>query len=375
MSIYVDVSAAVHRRAGWGRYAESLAHAMVSQIPERLALFYNRERGIHALAGLEHLPTRTVALGYKPWRMMVWLGQLGRVPFNRLVPGAELFHATEHLLMPLRGVPTVLTIHDLIFKVLPEHHKPLNRWYLQWTLPLYCRRADRVIAVSEATKRDLLRYYDLPEEKISVIPEAAAPGFKPQSEEMRARVQTTYGLPPEYLLMVGTIEPRKNLTRVLNAWTPLYEAGEVPPLVIVGKRGWLFDEFFEALASCPVRESVILPGFVADEDLPAVYSGATALVWASLYEGFGLPPLEAMASGAPVVCADTSSLPEVVGDAALMFEPLNEAALEAALRRIAADDQLREELRARGFKRAQRFSWERVARETMEVYDHVLASG
>ena len=169
MSIYVDVSAAVHRRAGWGRYAESLAHALASQIPERLALFYNRERGIHPLAGLGDLPASTVALGYKPWRMMVWMGQLGRVPFNRLVPNADLFHATEHLLMPLRGVPTVLTIHDLIFKVLPEHHKPLNRWYLQWTLPLYCRRADHVIAVSEATKRDLLRYCHLPAEKVSVL--------------------------------------------------------------------------------------------------------------------------------------------------------------------------------------------------------------
>jgi glycosyltransferase involved in cell wall biosynthesis len=307
--------------------------------------------------------------------MMVWLGQLGHLSFHRLLPEAKLFHATEHLLMPLRDVATVLTVHDLIFKLLPEHHKPLNRWYLNWTLPLYCHRADHVIAVSEATKQDLLNYYDLPEEKVSVIYEAAAPRFTPQSQERQAQVRTIYGLPQHYLLMVGTIEPRKNLTRVLHAWTPLYQAGLVPPLVIVGKRGWLYDEFFEALTSCPVREAVVLPGFVADEDLPAVYSGATALIWASLYEGFGLPPLEAMASGAPVVCADTSSLPEVVGDAALMFDPFDEDALATVLRHISDDAELRDELRGRGFRRAQQFSWERTAQETIAVYDQLIGSG
>ena len=159
--ITLDLSAAVHHRAGLGRYAESLTRALRPQIPDDLALFYNAERGVEPLPGLDDLPTRTVALGYKPWRMLVWMGQLARVPFNRLVPEATLFHATEHLLMPLRGVPTVLTVHDLIFRHLPEHHKRLNRWYLNATMPLYCRRADHIIAVSEATRRDLIRAYEI----------------------------------------------------------------------------------------------------------------------------------------------------------------------------------------------------------------------
>ena len=136
MPIYLDISAAVHRRAGLGRYAESLTRALVAAHPRRYALFYNRERGVEPLAGLEHLLTRTVSLGYKPWRMLVLLGHLFRLGFDRLLSEAELFHATEHLLLPLRATPTVLTVHDLIFRHLPAYHKSLNRWYLNLALPI-----------------------------------------------------------------------------------------------------------------------------------------------------------------------------------------------------------------------------------------------
>ncbi len=369
--ITLDVSAAVHRRAGLGRYAESLTHALAELLPERLALFYNAEQGIEPLEGLEALPSHTVALGYKPWRMLVWAGQLARVSFNRLVPDTTLFHATEHLLMPLPGIPTVLTVHDLIFRHLPEHHKHLNRWYLNVTMPLYCRRADHIIAVSEATRRDLMAAYNLPREKISVIHEAADLRFVPQPEKGVAAVRAHYGLPEDFLLYVGTIEPRKNLVRLLHVWEGLYAAGEAPPLVIVGKRGWLSDDFFIALEESPSREAVILTGYVLDMDLPTIYAAATAFVFPSLYEGFGLPPLEAMACGTPVACGDGSSLPEVVGDAALLFDPTDEEAMERDLRRLLSDAGLREELRERGLRRAAQFSWERTARETLVVYERL----
>ena len=276
--------------------------------------------------------------------------------------------------MPLWGVPTVLTIHDLIPQLLPEHHKPLNRWYLNWTMPLYCRRADHIIAVSEATRRDLLATYHLPPEKVTVIHEAASPRFRPQTESAHERVRGMYGLPEEYLLYVGTIEPRKNLERLLAAWTPLRRSGECPPLVIVGKRGWLSGSFYAALEASPVREDIILTGYVLDADLPAIYSAATAFVWPSLYEGFGLPPLEAMACGTPVVCADASSMPEVVGDAALLFDPLDSDAVKAAMRQIAADGDLRDALRQRGLAQAAKFSWSHAAEETLEVYSYLLAA-
>lgn len=373
MTIYVDISAAVHRRAGLGRYAESLTRALVPHLPDDLALFYNREQRIEPLPELEHLPARTVALGYKPWRMLVWAGQLTRIPFNRLVPGATLFHAAEHLLMPFKNVPTVLTVHDLIFRHMPEHHKPLNRWYLNLTLPLYCRRADHIIAVSKATRRDMMDAYHVPAEKITVIHEAADPSFRRQTPEAIAMARARYHLPDRFLLHIGTIEPRKNLTRLLHAWEPLYAKGEVPPLVFVGKRGWLADDFYAALEASPAREGVRFTGYVDNADLPAVCAAATALVFPTVYEGFGLPPLEAMACGTPVVCSNVSSLPEVVGDAALTFDPHDQHAIADALHRIANDTDLQDELRARGFTQAARFSWDKAARETLALYRQVMA--
>ncbi len=370
MRVYVDVSAAVHRRAGLGRYAESLTRALYAAHPESLGVFFNREAGIEPLAGLDSLPTHSVAWGYKVWRMAVLLGQVAARPWDRLLPDATLFHATEHLLPPFRDLPTVLTVHDLIFRHLPQHHKPLNRWYLNLALPLFCRRATHIIAVSQATKRDLVAAYHLPPEKITVIHEAADPRFKPASAPAKEAVRRRYALPERFMLYVGTIEPRKNLVRLLRVWERLYRAGEVPPLVIAGKRGWLSDGFFAALEASPERQAVRLTGYVPDEDLPALYSAAESFVFPSVYEGFGLPPLEAMACGTPVVCANVSSLPEVVGEAALTCDPYDEASLAESLRRLHRDPALRQQLRERGLRQAARFSWARAAQETWEVYRH-----
>ena len=372
MTIYLDISAAVHHRAGLGRYAESLARALVAAHPDRYALFYNRERGVEPLVGLEHLPTRTVALGYKPWRMLVWMGQLARISGDRLLPDAELFHATEHLLLPLRDVPTVLTVHDLIFRHLPTHHKPLNRWYLNLTMPLYCRRATHVIVVSDCTRRDLMVAYGVPAEKITVVHEAAAPCFGPQPPAVVEAARTRYDLPKRYLFFVGTIEPRKNLARLLTAFEPLYAGGLTDGLVIVGRRGWLYDDFFARLEASSAREAVFLPGYVPDEDLPVLYTGAQALVLPSLYEGFGLPVLEAMACGTPVACSKVSSIPEIGGDAVLYFDPTDVEAMTGVIGRVLRDGVLREEMQARGLARAARFSWERTAQETLAVYRQVV---
>ncbi len=379
--IYIDVSAAVHRRAGLGRYAESLTRALVGrgggagESQNRYGLFYNRERGIEPLSDLDHLPARTVSLAYKPWRMAVWLGQLAGIGFDRLLPGGSLFHATEHLLLPLRTMPTVLTVHDLIFRHLPAHHKRLNRWYLNLALPLFCRRADHIIAISECTRRDLSAAYGVGPDRITVVPEAADSRFRPEPTERVNAVRGRYRLPDRYLLFVGTIEPRKNLLRLLAAFETLHREELTEALVIVGRRGWLYGDFFAALQASPVRDAVCLPGFVPDEDLPAVYTGAQALAFPSLYEGFGLPVLEAMACGTPVACSGTSSLPEVGGDAAFYFDPESEESLVGTLRRLLSDSELQEELVQRGRAQAARFSCDRVAAETQAVYERVMGSG
>ena len=284
---------------------------------------------------------------------------------------AEKSDSVSGRLIPLRGIPTILTIHDLIFDKMPEHHKPLNRWYLNLALPLFSKRADHIIAVSEATRDDVIKTYGISPDKISVIPEAAAPRFTPQPTKTIQAVRQRYQLPDQYLLYVGTIEPRKNLERLLKAWEKLFQTKEVPPLVFVGSRGWLSESFFNALEKSPFRNDVLLTGYVRDEDLPALYSAATAFVFPSLYEGFGLPPLEAMACGTPVICSNTSSLPGVVGDAALLCDPTDDLALEDALKRIVNDVDLRHKLSEQGLEQAAKFSWERTAKDTLAVYNRI----
>jgi glycosyltransferase involved in cell wall biosynthesis len=374
MAIYIDISAAVHGRAGLGRYAESLARALVQEYPERFALFYNRDRETSPLAGLERVPTQTVRAGYKPWRMAVWLGQLLGLGFERLVPEAELYHATEHLLLPLRRVPTVLTVHDLIYHLFPEYHKPLNYWFLNWAMPLFVRRARAVISVSESTKQDLMRCYGVHPDKITVIYEAAAPHFRPASPEAVAAVRARYGLPEDFILAVGTIEPRKNLSRLLDAVQRLRQKGDDARLVMVGSKGWLYEGFFRHLEELQLGDAVLLPGYVPDADLPAVYSAAKIFILPSLYEGFGLEVLEAMACGTAVVCSRTSSLPEVGGDAAHYFDPTDVEGMEEAIGAMWHDEALQAEMARRGLAQAARFSWAQAAEETMAVYQHAMLS-
>jgi len=375
MPIYIDVSSAVHAKAGIGRYAESLARALLEQDPTRFALFYNRGPASQPPAGLEEVLRRTVRAGYKPWRMGVWLGQLAGAGFDRLVPGAELFHATEHLLPPFRRIPTVLTVHDMIFRLFPQHQKRLNYWYLNATMPLYCRRAGAIITVSECSRRDILAHYRVDPAKVTVIYEAAAPEFRPAEPVAAEQVRRRYGLPERYLVHVGTIEPRKNLARLADALQLLRREGLAIPLVVVGGRGWLFADFFRRLETLDIRDTVLFPGYVPASELPALYGATTAAVVPSVYEGFGLPVLEAMACGTPVVCSRASSLPELGGDAAIYFDPLDVPAMATAIRRVWLEPDLRREMADRGRLQAGRFSWERAARETLAVYDRVLANG
>jgi glycosyltransferase involved in cell wall biosynthesis len=375
MSIYIDVSSAVHAKAGLGRYAGSLAQMLVARHPGRFALFYNRGRDRRPPDGLEQVPAHTVRAGYKPWRMAVWLGQVAGVGFNRLVPGAELFHATEHLLMPLAGVPSVLTVHDMIFKLFPEHQKPLNYWYLNATMPLYCRRADAIITVSESSKRDIVSHYGLDPAQVTVIYEAAAPEFVPGPPNIVEAARRRYGLPERFLLHVGTIEPRKNLTRLIEALQCLRHGGLTIPLIVVGSKGWLYDDFFRRLDELEIRDAVHFPGYIPAVDLPLVTSAATVVAMSSVYEGFGLPVLEAMACGTPVVSSNASSLPELGGMAARYFDPYDVEAMAEAIRAVWIDADLRAEMSRQGLAQAAGFSWERAAEETWDVYHKILSPG
>ncbi len=371
--IYVDISAGVHSRAGLGRYTVDLARALIDAQPDRFGLFYNRGRDGRFPPTLpSSIPQHSLNWGYKPWRMAILLAQMGHIPFNRLVPDAELFHSTEHLLMPLRGVPTVLTVHDLIFKLFPAYHKKLNYWYLNLAMPLFCRRADAIIAVSQASKRDIVQHYGVDAAKIHVVYEAAAPHFQPPPPARIAHVRQTYDLPEQFLIHLSTIEPRKNLSRLLDALQALRRLFPKLKLVLAGGRGWLYDDFFAKIETMGLGDVVRPLGWVPDEDLPAVLAAADLAVQPSLYEGFGLPILEHMASGQVVAASSASSHPEVGGEAAAYFDPENVEEMTAVIRRLLTDKDEYQRRRQLGFQQAAKFSWQRAAQETIAVYETLL---
>lgn len=374
MTIYLDVSAGVNVKAGLGRYCRTLTTAMLPHLDEPPTLFYNTITERSQLPQeWTSLPQKTIHRGYKVWRMQVWMGQLFHQNFQRLVPQATLFHGMEHLLMPLKNIPTVITVHDLIFKLFPEHHKKLNYIFLNQAMPLFVKRADHIITISESSKRDLIEHYHTPPEKISVIYEAAAPDFRPPTAVQINAAKNRYHLPEQFLLVVGTIEPRKNYSRLIEALMQLRAKHPDLKLVVVGSKGWLYESFFQKIADLNATDHVIFTGFVSDEDLPAVYAAATITVMASIYEGFGLPILEAMACGTPVVSSNRASLPELGGNAAYYFNPEDIEEMAAVINTVLEDSALRITLRDKGVEQAARFSWEKTAQETIAIYRQLLS--
>ena len=370
MHVCLDVSPTVQKHAGLGRYAGEIARALADQPTEiDLTLFYNQPGPMALPDYLAAIPHRAVTMGNKPWRMGVLLSQLAHWPLDKTFGAVDVFHATNHLLAHFSQARTVFTLHDLIFLRYPEYHLPYNRWYLTFAMPRYLRAADVIITPSECSRQDAIKFYGLPESKIKVIYEAAAPHFQPTTDATAlARVRQKYGLPERYILHVATIEPRKNLSRLLEAFQTLLVDWPDLKLVLIGKKGWLYEAFFQKLQTLGLEECVIFPGYVDEADLPACYQLADVFVFPSLYEGFGLGPLEAMACGTPVVCSNSSSLPEVVGEAGLLVDPTDTAGLSEALRRVLTDAALRADLAGRSLAQAKRFSWAKAAAELVAVY-------
>jgi glycosyltransferase involved in cell wall biosynthesis len=371
MTICLDLSAAAQERAGLGRYAARLGQALLA-LGVPLTAFINDPRESRLAPPLSSLPTRSVHLARKPWRLRAAATYFGGPSLDFIFEGTQVYHATEHLLPRLKRVPSVFTLHDIAYLRYPQYHLLQNRLFLRWMMPRFLRQADHIIAISESTRRDALQHYRLDPAKIGVIPEGVEPRFTSAVEAKQLdAVRRAYDLPARFILFVGTIEPRKNLPTLLEAYAALRSKHPDVGLVIAGGKGWLYQSFFDRLTALGLPNVVKLTGFVTDEQLPALLNAAEVFAFPSHFEGFGLPPLEAMACGVPVVCSNASSLPEVVGDAGLLVPPDDSRAWVEALDRVLSNPGLRLELRGRGLARARQFTWEAAARQTLAVYQRV----
>ncbi len=381
MRIGIDYSAAVWQGAGIGRYTRSLVESLLRLDRENhYLLLYPRGFPGRPAPFLQHLSSQKKEhphLQLRPlplddrWLAILWQRARLPLPVELFCGRLDLFYSPDFVLPPQMTGRRVLTVHDLAFLVHPECAVPSLEWYLHRAVGRAIARADLILADSENTRQDLIRLRGVEPERVQVLYAGVGPAFSPvQDRALLAGVRARYTLPERFLLTVGTIEPRKNLPRLFAALASLPEPLRLP-LLVVGKRGWLYEETFAAVARLGLEGQVRFLGFVPDADMPALYTLALALVYVPVYEGFGLPPLEAMACGTPVLTSSTSSLPEVVGEAALQVDPADGEAIAAGMRRLVEDAGLRAQLRQAGLAQAGRFSWERSAERLLGLWGNL----
>jgi glycosyltransferase involved in cell wall biosynthesis len=366
--IGIDGTPLLGNRSGVGNYTARLLSALVAARPEWEYLLYSNR----PLGNLEAELARVQQVrGQLPMRRWMWMQTVLPMLVARTRP--DLCHFTNALAPVMQPTPFVLTIHDASLFLFSNYHPRARLMTIRAILPVIARQAAAVITVSEHARLDLMRVLGLPAGKVHVVQEAAPSSFRPVTDGARlAGLRQKYGLPESFILYVGTLEPRKNLGRLVRALKRVREEGLPHHLVMVGEVGWMMEGFAREIEELGLQDVVHLTGFVPTEDLPGLFSLATLFAFPSLYEGFGLPPLEAMACGAPVLSSNNSSLAEVCGDAAYLIEPQDEDALVEGLRRLLRDPELRAELSRRGLERARSFSWERAAEETAAIYSQVL---
>jgi glycosyltransferase involved in cell wall biosynthesis len=365
-----DVTSLVGMCTGVGNYTRQLLTHMLAQAGEHdFLLMANRPEALRDVAPSARAHPMVQAF---PSRML-WMQAV--LPGQLRAARPDLCHYPNSIAPLHSPCRYVVTIHDMTLSLLPHYHPFRKRLIVRPLIPLIARRAARIITVSDHARADIVRLLRVPAERVVVVPEAAAAMFRVAPAAEQARVRARYQLDGPYVLYVGTLEPRKNLVRLIRAWYALWRRGAIAHrLVLVGGRGWQDAAIYETIARLQCGDALRVVGYVPTEDLPALYSAADTFAFPSLSEGFGLPVIEAMACGTPVLISTAPALCELAGDAALAVDPWDERALADALEQLLTDSALRANLRARGLRRAAMFSWDRAARSTLAVYQEALAS-
>lgn len=370
MLIGIDASrAAPQERTGTENYSLNLIrHLLALESGHRYRLYFNRPPTAELFPMAADLELRVMPFP-RLWTHLRLSWEMVRQP-------PDMLFVPAHVLPLVHPRASVVTVHDLGYLYYPRAHRPLDRLYLDLSTRYNARNASRVIAVSQTTRDDLVRHYGIEPDKIAVVYSGCDEAMRPVKDEATIeRAKARYGIQGDYILYMGTLQPRKNLRRLLEAYAILKKQAnraETPCLVIAGRRGWLYDQIFQQVERLGLEAEVIFPGYVPQDDLPALLGGAHLFAFPSLYEGFGLPVLEAMACGTPVLCSNVSSLPEVAGNAALLINPLDVESMAEAMNRLLQDEGLRAQLVERGLRQVRRFSWDRCACETLAVLENTL---
>jgi glycosyltransferase involved in cell wall biosynthesis len=383
--VAIDYTAAINQSAGIGRFVRSLVHALaeIDEVNHYLLIYAAPDGSCDLGSDLEsrfpsarNFSRRQLRLSQR-YLDILWHRLQLPVPVSLVTGPVDIYHSPDFVLPPTGGARSLLTVHDLAFLLQPECAEASLREYLERTVPRSVRRADFVVADSENTRNDVICLLGVPAERVAVVPGGVDPSFAPVEDACRLRAlreQLGVGEAP-FILALGVIEPRKNLGLLFDAYRILRDRHDLPHLlVVVGRRGWLWEDTIEHAERSPYAADIRFVGFVPDGDLPALYSAASVFAFPSLYEGFGLPPLEAMACGTPVVSSSSSSLPEVVGEAGLLIDPRDPESLASALERLLLDERLRAEYRRRGLAQAAMFTWQAAARTLLGVYERLASA-
>lgn len=370
MRIGIDATALPSPLFGAGNYIAELIRALthLDETNEYLVFTKPTHKSLFDSARAEiipaSLPSRIMRIGWE----QTFLPLL--VKRHRI----DLLHSPHYTIPLVKFCPTVVTFHDMIFFLHPEMHLYYKRLFFRSIIPLSARIADAIVAASENTRSDIIKLMGVSGQKVHTIPYGISPIFHPVTDpEELCRARAKYELPEKYFIYVGNFEPRKNIPGLIRAFARLRPKDINCWLVLAGTRGWQDSAIFSTLEELNLADRVLLPGFISQADLPAIYSSSIALVYPSRYEGFGLPVLEAMACGAPVITSNISSMPEIVGDAGILIDPTDEDELADAMHRVSSNNGLRAQLAGTGINRAKSFSWDRAARETLSVYSNILS--